>query len=67
MTTHFDTAITLAADIVSAFISNNSVPSNEIAAHVGDVHAALTRLSARTDPAPAPEVQKAGRPRRENR
>lgn len=53
-----ESSIALAADIVSAFISNNSVPSTELAALVGDVHAALIRLSEVEKPAPVPEVQK---------
>lgn len=54
----YDSSITLAADIVSAFISNNSVPSSEIAALVGDVHAALIRLSEVAEAIPAAEAQK---------
>ena len=53
-----DNSITLAADIVSAFISNNSVPSNELASLVGDVHAALSRLSEVAEPSPAAEAPK---------
>ena len=53
-----DNSITLAADIVSAFISNNSVPSNEIASLVGDVHAALLRLSEVVECSPMPEAPK---------
>ena len=53
-----DSSITLAADIVSAFISNNSVPSSEIPALVGDVHAALIRLSEVAEAIPLAEAQK---------
>ena len=53
-----DNSITLAADIVSAFISNNSVPSSEIASLVGDVHTALMRLSHVAEPSLPPEAQK---------
>ena len=61
-----DSSIFLAADIVSAFISNNSVPSSEIAALVGDVHAALLRLSHVAEPSPAPEAQKPAVPPRKS-
>ncbi len=54
----YDSSITLAADIVSAFISNNSVPSSEIPALVGDVHAALIRLSEIAEAPPPSEAQK---------
>ena len=37
--------IELAADIVSAFVSNNSVPVAELPALIGNVHAALTGLA----------------------
>lgn len=56
----------LAADIVSAFVSNNSVPSSEIAALVGDVHAALTRLNAPLEPAAEPETQRPAVPPRKS-
>lgn len=61
-----DSSIVLAADIVSAFISNNSVPSTEIAALVGEVHAALTRLSHAETPLPIPEAQKPAVPPRKS-
>ena len=38
--------IELAADIVSAYVSNNSVPASELPALISDVHSALTRVSA---------------------
>ena len=53
-----ESSIVLAADIVSAFISNNSTPSTELATLVGDVHAALVRLTELEKPAPLPEAQK---------
>ncbi len=37
--------IELAADIVSAFVSNNSVPAADLPALIGNVHAALTSLA----------------------
>jgi predicted transcriptional regulator len=37
--------IELAADIVSAFVSNNSVPVTELPALIGSVHAALNQVA----------------------
>lgn len=37
--------IELAADIVSAYVSNNSVPASDLPALIADIHGALTRLS----------------------
>src|SRR5690242_20732585 len=37
--------IELAADIVSAFVSNNSVPATDLPALIGNVHAALDTLA----------------------
>ena len=37
--------IELAAEIVSAYVSNNSVPVGDLAALIGDVHAALARVA----------------------
>jgi predicted transcriptional regulator len=48
MTAELDTAadnIELAAEIVSAFVSNNSVPLTELPALIASVHATLGRLS----------------------
>ena len=36
--------IELAADIVSAYVSNNSVPSAELPSLISDIHAALLRV-----------------------
>src|SRR4051812_31574407 len=45
--------IELAADLVSAFVSNNSVPASELPALIGHVHDALTKVaSGSTRPAP---------------
>lgn len=46
--------IDLAADIVSAYVSNNSVPLAELPALIGSVHAALTQVVA---PAPAVKAE----------
>jgi predicted transcriptional regulator len=43
-----DTFISLTADIVSAYVSNNPVPASDIPALINQVHAALTRVSSGT-------------------
>ncbi|MBA4223376.1 MAG: transcriptional regulator, partial [Methylobacterium sp.] len=45
--------VELAAHIVSAYVANNSVPQNELAALIASTHAALAGLG--LAPAPAPE------------
>jgi len=54
------TFIELAADIVSAYVSNNSVPASELPALIGEVHAALLRVTAGAAPivveAPKPAI-----------
>jgi predicted transcriptional regulator len=47
--------IELAADIVSAFVTNNSVPAAELPILIGTVHAALRNVG---QPAPKPEEAK---------
>ena len=47
--------IELAADIVSAFVSNNSVPAADLPALIGSVHAALQNVG---NPAPKQEEAK---------
>ena len=47
--------IALSADIVSAFVSHNSVPAGGLDDLIHTVHAALSKLGAVT-PAPEPEV-----------
>ena len=37
--------VELAAEIVSAYVSNNSVPSSELPALLSDVHAAIVRVA----------------------
>jgi predicted transcriptional regulator len=39
------TYIELTAEIVSAYVSNNSVPATELSALINQVHSALTRVS----------------------
>jgi predicted transcriptional regulator len=56
--------IELAADIVSAFVSNNSVPTSELPSLIGNVHAALQNVGQpaakqeEAKPAPAVSVKK---------
>ena len=54
---HTDTPdqVNLAADIVAAYVSHNSVPSGGLADLIHSVHAALTKLGAVTA-APEPEA-----------
>src|SRR5215211_1953816 len=47
--------IELAADIVSAFVSNNSVPVAELPALIGSVHDALTKVASGSTQQPAEE------------
>ena len=51
--------IELAADIVAAYVSNNSVPAADLPALIGDIHAALVRV---VGPAAAPPPAEASRP-----
>ncbi|MDP3255600.1 MAG: MucR family transcriptional regulator [Bosea sp. (in: a-proteobacteria)] len=53
--------IELTADIVSAYVSNNSVPASDLPALINDVHAALSRVVSGTAPvvpaeAPRPAI-----------
>jgi predicted transcriptional regulator len=52
--------IELAADIVSAYVSNNSVPTADLPTLIGEVHAALVRVTSGAVPvvteAPKPAV-----------
>jgi predicted transcriptional regulator len=43
--------VELAAEIVSAYVSNNSVPSSELPALLSDVHAAIVRVATGAQPA----------------
>ncbi len=45
--------IELAADIVSAYVSNNSVPSGDLPTLFNDIHSALLRVGGGTVEAPA--------------
>jgi predicted transcriptional regulator len=50
--------IELAADIVSAYVANNSVPVSELPNLINDVHNALSRVAAGVAPPVAVEPQK---------
>ena len=49
--------IELAAEIVSAFVSNNSVPVAELPALIGNVHAALNQVASGSAQQPAEEAK----------
>jgi predicted transcriptional regulator len=49
--------IELAAEIVSAYVSNNSVPASDLPTLIGDVHGAIVRVSSGATVA-VPEVAK---------
>jgi predicted transcriptional regulator len=49
--------IELAAEIVSAFVSKNSVPVTELPALIGNVHAALTNVASGTTEQPKEEAK----------
>jgi predicted transcriptional regulator len=50
--------IALTADIVSAYVSNNTIPAGDLPGLVRDVYGAMTRL----DSAPAPIAQEPSKP-----
>jgi len=51
--------IQLTAEIVSAYVSNNTVPSSDIPALINQVHAALTRVSGSPGETPAETLKPA--------
>jgi predicted transcriptional regulator len=55
--TESNSHVELAAEIVSAYVSNNSVPASELPALLSDVHAAIIRVASGAVVA-APEVAK---------
>jgi predicted transcriptional regulator len=48
----------LAAEIVSAYVSNNSVPAAELPGLLGEIHSALVRVSSGAAAVVAPEAAK---------
>ncbi|MGE0847123.1 MAG: MucR family transcriptional regulator [Flavobacteriaceae bacterium] len=59
-----DGMLELTADIVAAYVSNNSVASADLSKLIGDVHAALRNVSAGVSTEPAEELKPAVNPRR---
>ena len=51
--------IELTAEIVSAYVSNNTVPAGDIPSLINQVHAALTRVSAKSGDMPAEPLKPA--------
>jgi len=51
--------IELASDIVSAYVSNNTVPTSDLAALIGDVHQALVKAAAGAIEPPKEELKPA--------
>ena len=51
--------IELTAEIVSAYVSNNTVPASEIPGLINQVHAALARVSSKSGDAPAEPLKPA--------
>ena len=58
MTDSSTNLIELATEIVSAYVSNNTVPAAELSGLIAEVYAALQRTSAGVAPEPAPEPLK---------
>lgn len=56
--------VDLTADIVSAYVSHNVVPTTELTKLIGDVHGALGGLSSRTAEAPQEELKPAVPPKK---
>lgn len=51
--------VELAADIVSAFVTNNSVPTSDLPALIASVHAALARIGSGAEEQPKEELRPA--------
>ena len=51
--------IELTAEIVSAYVSNNTVPASEIPSLISQIHAALSRVSGKSGDAPAEQLKPA--------
>lgn len=48
----------LTADVVAAYVSNNSVPVADLATLIGNVHSTLAKIGAAAEPEPVVEKQK---------
>ena len=55
MTAADQNAVDLTADVVAAFVSNNSISATDLPGLIASIHTAIVGLSA---PAPAPEAEK---------
>ena len=53
-----DMLVTLTADVVAAYVSNNSIRASEIPALIADVHMAFSRAGAVAQPEPTVEKPK---------
>ncbi|MBK8458454.1 MAG: MucR family transcriptional regulator [Phyllobacteriaceae bacterium] len=56
--------IELTADVVAAYVSNNSVPASELPALISDIHGALGRLGGAVEAAPAEKPKPAVNPKK---
>jgi predicted transcriptional regulator len=56
--------IELTADVVAAYVSNNSVPASELPALIADIHGALGRLGGATEMAPVEKQKPAVNPKK---
>jgi predicted transcriptional regulator len=56
--------IELTADVVAAYVSNNPVPAGDLPNLISDVHAALGKVGAAGDQAPADKPKPAVNPKR---
>lgn len=59
-----DALMELTADVVAAYVSNNPVPVSELSNLIADVHAALGRVGAAGESAPAEKPKPAVNPKR---
>lgn len=59
-----DNLIELTADVVAAYVSNNSVPASELPALIADIHGALGRLGGAEEAAPAEKPKPAVNPKK---
>ncbi len=59
-----DTLIELTADVVAAYVSNNSLPVADIATLISDVHGAFGRVESAANTAPAERPKPAVNPKK---
>lgn len=59
-----DMLIELTADVVAAYVSNNSVPVGELPALIADIHAALGRVGGTVEQAPVEKQKPAVNPKK---